>query len=334
MKPFRIVGFIFLLVAAACQNDKKADAGLAAENRSADTPVAVPRFDRDSAYALVAAQLAFGPRVPNTAGHRACREWLVAQMQGYGAVVIEQRFSPKAYTGTTLEATNIIAQYNPENPQRIVIAAHWDSRPFSDSPLHTGSKNEPVMGADDGASGVAVLLEVARQLQANPIGIGVDLLLLDAEDYGDNGGGAAESWGMGAQYWAKNLHYANGVRPMYGILLDMVGGKGARFGQEYFSLQYAGPVVQKIWKLAQSMGYSHYFVNEQTNPVTDDHYFINTIARIPMVDIINQPPDSETGFPAHWHTDKDNLAAIDRFTLGAVGQLMLAVIYREETGSL
>ncbi|MFM8450291.1 MAG: M28 family peptidase [Haliscomenobacter sp.] len=334
MKPFRVAGFIFLLAVAACQNDKKADAGSAAENGAAETAVAVPRFDRDSAHAFVAAQLDFGPRVPNTAGHRACREWLVAKMQGYGAVVIEQRFSPKAYTGTTLEATNIIAQYNPENPQCMVIVAHWDSRPFSDSPLHTGNKNEPVMGADDGASGVAVLLEVARQLQANPIGIGVDLLLLDAEDYGDNGGGAAESWGMGAQYWAKNLHYTNGVRPMYGILLDMVGGKGARFGQEYFSLQYAGPVVQKIWKLAQSMGYSHYFVNEQTNPVTDDHYFVNTIARIPMVDIINQPPDSETGFPAHWHTDKDNLAAIDRFTLGAVGQLMLAVIYREENGSL
>ena len=121
---------------------------------------------------------------------------------------------------------------------------------------------------------------------------------------------------------------------MYGILLDMVGGKGARFGQEYFSLQYAAPVVEKVWGLAASMGYGNYFAREQTNPVTDDHYFVNTIARIPMIDIINQPPDSQTGFPAHWHTDKDTLEAIDRFTLGVVGQVVLAVIYQEAAGVL
>ena len=294
--------------------------------------VVVPRFSRDSAYSFVAQQLAFGPRVPNTAAHRACRDWLVGKLEGYGAKVIRQDFSAKAYTGATLQATNLIAQYKPDLLNRIVLAAHWDTRHISDSPLHTGKKEQPVMGADDGGSGVAVLLEVARQLQANPLEIGVDLVFFDAEDYGDNNGSSPESWGLGAQHWAKNLHYTGGIRPMYGILLDMVGGKGARFGQEYFSMQYAAPVVEKVWSLANTMGYGNYFVREQSNPVTDDHYFVNTIARIPMIDIINQPPGSQTGFPAHWHTDKDTLEAIDRFTLGVVGQVMLAVIYHEEAG--
>lgn len=327
-----LTALCFVLV-FSCANDKKetADSQTAEEQ---PTAVSVPRFNRDSAYTFVARQLEFGPRVPNTAGHRACRDWLVQQFKQYGATVIEQNFTPKAYTGTTLQATNIIAQYNPGNTNRIVLAAHWDTRHIADSPINTGKKDQPVMGADDGASGVAVLLEVARQLQANPLDFGVDLVLFDAEDYGNNNGTSSESWGLGAQHWAKNLHYASGIRPMYGILLDMVGGKGARFGQEYFSLQYAAPVVKKVWKLAASMGYSNYFIAEQTNPVTDDHYFVNSIARIPMIDIINQPPDSQTGFPTHWHTDQDNLQAIDRFTLGVVGQLMLAVIYREHNGTL
>jgi Zn-dependent M28 family amino/carboxypeptidase len=298
----------------------------------AEPEVVVPRFSRDSAYSFVAQQLAFGPRVPNTAGHRACRDWLVGKLEGYGANVIRQDFSAKAYTGATLQATNLIAQYKPDLLNRIVLAAHWDTRHISDSPLHTGKKEQPVMGADDGGSGVAVLLEVARQLQANPLDIGVDLVFFDAEDYGDNNGSSPESWGLGAQHWAKNLHYTGGIRPMYGILLDMVGGKGARFGQEYFSMQYAAPVVEKVWSLANTMGYGNYFVREQSNPVTDDHYFVNTLARIPMIDIINQPPGSQTGFPTHWHTDKDTLEAIDRFTLGVVGQVVLAVIYHEEAG--
>lgn len=300
-----------------------------------ETPaVQVPRFDRDSAMVYLAKQLEFGPRVPNTEGHRQCRDWLLVQMETFGAKVIRQDFTVKAYTGENLKATNIIAQYRPEEERRILLAAHWDTRHISDSPLNTGDKSKPVMGADDGASGVAVLLEVARQLQQAPIDFGVDIVFFDVEDYGEDNGNDMNSWGMGAQHWARNLHYTTGVRPVYGILLDMVGGKGARFGKEQISLQYAAPVVNKIWSLAQNMGYGNLFVNDQVSAVTDDHYFVNTIAGIPMIDIISRPKDTPTGFPAHWHTDKDTLESIDPNTIRVVGQLMLAVIYREYAGTL
>lgn len=320
-----------LLLIQGCKKNARDTGNEAPPNPPA---VKVPRFEKDSAMAYLVKQLEFGPRVPNTAGHQQCRDWLAAQFEAFGMTVIRQDFTAKAYTGANLKATNIIAQYRPEQTRRILLAAHWDTRHISDSPLHTGDKNQPVMGADDGASGVAVLLEIARQLQATPIDFGVDLVLFDVEDYGNDNSSDPYSWGLGSQYWSRNLHYKSGVRPMYGILLDMVGGKGARFGKEYYSLQYAAPVVEKVWRLAQSMGYGNYFVNDQVGVVTDDHYFVNTIAGIPMIDIINRPPDTETGFPAHWHTDKDTLESIDPNTIRTVGQLMLAVIFREYAGTL
>jgi len=196
--------------------------------------VKVPRFDRDSAMVYLAKQLEFGPRVPNTEGHRQCRDWLLVQMEAFGAKVIRQDFTVKAYTGENLKATNIIAQYRPEEERRILLAAHWDTRHISDSPLNTGDKSKPVMGADDGASGVAVLLEVARQLQQAPLDFGVDIVFFDVEDYGEDNGNDMNSWGMGAQHWSRNLHYTSGSRPMYGILLDMVGGKGAALAKNRF----------------------------------------------------------------------------------------------------
>lgn len=326
-----------LFVAMVFSGCKKGGSESRQENVSAPqetVDVKVPRFDRDSAMAYLARQLEFGPRVPNTAAHRACRDWLIGKLEGFGARVIPQDFTAKAYTGENLRATNIIAQYRPEEKRRILLAAHWDTRHISDSPLNTGDRSKPVMGADDGASGVAVLLEVARQLQQAPIDFGVDIVLFDVEDYGNDGGNDINSWGMGAQHWSRNMHYTTGMRPVYGILLDMVGGKGARFGKEQVSLQYAAPVVNKVWSLAQNMGYGNLFVNDQVSAVTDDHYFVNTIAGIPMIDIISRPQDTPTGFPAHWHTDKDTLESIDPNTIRIVGQLMLAVIFREYAGTL
>lgn len=292
----------------------------------------VPKFERDSAYLFVERQVAFGPRVPNTEAHQQCKQWLVGQFKSYGAEVIEQDFQPKAYTGETLKATNIIARFNPEATKRIVLAAHWDSRPFADSPISEGRKDEPILGADDGGSGVAVLLEVARQLQAHPIEMGVDIVLFDAEDYGESGGERPETYALGAQYWARNLHVSGKQRPKYGILLDMVGAAGARFPQEYYSVQFAPQIVKKVWKLAQDMGYGNYFVDAASGGITDDHYFVNTIANIPMIDIINRQESTQTGFGEYWHTHNDNMDIIDRRTLRAVGQVILAVVYREANG--
>ena len=330
MKRFTIVSSFFLAVAfiglTCCTSD---DASQTEQEEETTVKVPVPKFDRDSAYSYVAKQVSFGSRVPGSPESKACQAWLVAKLESFGATVIEQNFTANVYTGEALASTNIIAQFNPAASKRIVLAAHWDSRHIADSPLSTERHTEPILGADDGASGVGVLLEVARALQANPIKMGVDIVLFDAEDHGSSDD--SNSWALGAQHWSRNLH-VSGYRPKYGILLDMVGSKGARFTKEHWSMQYAGPTVNKIWKLAISMGYGNYFIDEVGGAVTDDHYFVNTIANIPMLDIINKPLNSQTGFGHYWHTHNDNMDIIDSRTLRAVGQVMLATIYREANG--
>lgn len=320
------------LAFTSCKNEKKPQKVV---NEKPAVAAKVPAFNRDSAFQFVAKQTEFGPRVPNTAAHTACKNWLSSKLKAYGMEVIEQNFTPTAFDGKKLNSTNIIGQYRPELSRRILLAAHWDSRPFADSPEFTGDKTKPVMGADDGGSGVGVLLEVARQLQDNPVDIGVDIIFFDAEDYGDSGENAkADTWCLGAQHWAKNLHYKNGIRPDYGILLDMVGDSAARFGFDDVSYDRAADVLQKVWGLAREMGYGHYFVEERAGAITDDHVYVNYLANIKMIDIINKPANTKTGFVAHWHTDGDTIDKIDRYTLRAVGQVLLAVIYREYNGEL
>lgn len=323
------VSALFLFSALqSCQSDAK--------NKVEEKEIAikVPRFERDSAFKFVSQQLAFGPRIPNSEAHLACQSYLASSLKKFGAEVTEQKFISKSFDGKSLNGNNIIGRFNTSAQRRILLGAHWDSRPFTDSPVTVGDKNQPVPGADDGASGVGVLLEIARQLQINPVDFGVDIVFFDLEDYGDSNGGASETWCLGSQYFSKNLIYLANEKPEYGILLDMVGASGARFAKEEISVQYAGNVVDKVWNLAQAMGYGNYFVNDRVGAITDDHYFVNSIAQIPMIDIINRPVDTQTGFVAHWHTPEDTLDKIDRNTLRAVGQLILAIIYREYGGTL
>lgn len=338
----RILLLFTLLLVFACRNDQVTDNASQTVDTSNKPEVSVPRFDRDTAYQFVVDQLAFGPRVMNSEGHEAAKNWLVGKMKSYGADVIEQTFTAKAYTGLTLNGTNIIAQYNPELSNRIVLAAHWDTRHIADSPLSAERKDEPILGADDGASGVAVLMEVARQLNASPIELGVDIIFFDAEDYGFSKEEYANqqeqqesvlSYALGAQHWSRNKHTNQSYQ--YGILLDMVGAKNAYFPKEGYSMQYAPQVVEKIWKLARSMGYSNYFADVEGGGVTDDHYFVNVMGGVPMIDIINLPPNSNNkGFGSHWHTHNDDINVIDKRTLRAVGQVMLAVLYREYNGTI
>lgn len=337
MKPIRI--YILLLPAlvwlAACgpkkpvKNPPKNDT----QHTIADTGhtvnlVTAPGFSADSAYGFIEKQLSFGPRVPNTKGHKACGDYLIATFKRFGAKVIVQEATVNAYTGAGLKIRNIIAQYKPEATNRIVLFAHWDTRPFADNDPED-RRNKPIPGADDGGSGVAVLLEIARNLQAQPPAIGVDLILFDGEDYG-NAEGAPETYCLGSQYWAKNQPIP-GYYAKYGILLDMVGGANARFCREGWSRQYASSVVDNIWNTAQALGYGMYFVMKDQSPVTDDHYFVNTLARIPTVDIINfDTGNGAKGFPEHWHTSKDDISAIDKNVLKAVGQTLMQVIYSEQ----
>ncbi len=293
--------------------------------------VKVPKFDRDSSYVFVEKQVNFGPRVTNTAEHTACKDWLVGKFESFGAEVIEQDFKATAYTGTVLNGTNIIAQYNSQNKNRILLAAHWDSRPIADHDPDEANHDKPVLGADDGASGVGVLLEIARQLKSNPIDLGVDIILFDAEDYGE-AKGESDSWCLGSQHWGKNLH-KSGYRANFGILLDMVGAENARFTMDGTSMHFAPTFMRKVWKLAQAMGYGTYFISEQTSILVDDHYFINPLTGIPTIDIINRPMNSKTGFGDYWHTVNDDMTVIDKRTLRAVGQTVLAVVYRENNGT-
>jgi Zn-dependent M28 family amino/carboxypeptidase len=292
--------------------------------------IEIPTFDEKSAFEFVKKQVDFGPRVPNTKGHKACGKYLVEQLKNFADTVYEQNVILTAFDDTKLQSKNIIASFNPSNNNRILLAAHWDTRPFADQ--DSEKQNEPILGANDGASGVGVLLEVANVLKAKKPNIGVDIILFDSEDYGQPSNSKLpqkeNTYCLGSQYWAKNKHLPNYIAK-FGILLDMVGAEGAYFTQEGVSVQYANSVTQKVWKKGIEAGYSSYFSFEKTHPITDDHFYINTLANIPTVDIIHYDYSTESNFPKTWHTHNDKLENIDKNSLKAVGQTLLQVIYSE-----
>ena len=183
------------------------------------------------------------------------------------------------------------------------------------------------MGADDGASGVAALLEIMRIMSTHPIELGVDFIFFDAEDQGEDGG----NWCLGSQYWSKNPH-KSGYKADWGILLDLVGAQNATFHKEEVSMVFAGKYVDKVWSLAQKMGYGQYFKNEYIGTIQDDHYFVNTLAKIPMIDIIYTTPNGNFGH--YHHTHKDDIGIIDKETLKAATQVTIAAMYKYSDGSL
>jgi glutaminyl-peptide cyclotransferase len=328
-----LVVLLGLLMSWGCDSDGRRPSERAAERPPAAAAMNVPDFNADSAYQFVARQVAFGPRVPNTPAHRATGDWLIRTLEEYGAKVQVQPFQAKAYNGQQLDLRNIIASYNPQANRRILLAAHWDTRPFADKDEVDPKK--PIDGANDGASGVGVLLEIARQLgQAAGSGpaVGVDLIFFDGEDYGQPEGGnlqVQDDWALGSQHWSANKHKPN-YTAAYGILLDMVGAKGARFAREEYSRRFAQDVVQKVWNTANRIGYSDYFVYQDSPGIIDDHYYVNTTGNIRMIDIIQYDPVSADGYFADYHhTHQDNLDLIDPRTLKAVGQTVLHVLYQE-----
>ncbi len=284
-----------------------------------------PVFNADSAYYFIEKQVSFGPRVTNSEPHKKCGDWMVAELKKYADNVIEQKTVVTNFDGKKLNVRNIIAEINPTAQTRILLCAHWDSRPYADQ--DTKDKDKPILGANDGASGVGVLMQVAKTLKQFPQNIGVDIVLFDAEDLGkpehDN------SYCLGSQYWSANLHKP-GYSAKFGILLDMVGAPEAKFAWEQVSIDHAQNVLQQVWQLGHSLGYSSYFMYYQKGGIIDDHYYVNTIAKIPTIDIIHYDAASRTGFPGHWHTHNDNMNAIDRNTLKAVGQTLLEVIYTQK----
>lgn len=294
------------------------------------TPVVVPAFNADSAYAMVAKQVAFGPRVPGTEAHLTCGDWLISELQRQGAEVSVQEADLKAYNGDVLPSRNIIGSYRTDTRKRVLLCAHWDSRPWADADPDASLHYTPILGANDGASGVGVLLEIARQLHQQAPAIGIDIVFFDSEDYGQHEEDThykENTWCLGSQYWARRAQ-REGYTARFGILLDMVGAPNARFCQEGMSKHYASNLVDKVWRSAQNLGFGEYFPMTEGSLVTDDHLPVNQIAKVPCIDII--PYDEEFGFGEYWHTTNDNLDWISPATLRAVGQTVLQVIYNEK----
>lgn len=318
------------LCLTACEN-KPTTGQSGSTETTKEQQARVPDFSADSAFRYVAEQVAFGPRVPNTKAHAACADYLVKELERSNGKVFVQKAGVKAFDGKTLNIQNIIAAFYPEKTKRIMLCAHWDTRPFADQ--DTRDQDKPIDGANDGGSGVAVLLEVARQLSIQEPEVGIDIIFFDAEDYGQPEDSEypemKDSYCLGSQYWAKNPPVPN-YRPFFGILLDMVGGYHATYAQDEVSRVFAPAFVNKIWDAGVKAGYSSYFIFKQTPPIIDDHYYINTLASIPTVDIIHHDESSPSGFWTHWHTHEDKLENIDPQSLKAVGQTLLTLIYQEK----
>jgi len=326
MKNNKIWLIALLIFAWACSGEKTT------ENQVPEVVVKpYPVFNADSAYAFVKKQVDFGPRIPGTLGHSTTKAWIIQKMESYGMNIQTQDFQAKTYDGLAWNLTNIIASYNPQASKRILLAAHWDSRRIADK--DTERINEPIDGANDGASGVGILLEIARTISSQGLKpeVGIDFIFFDGEDDGEPETATMRDnsqiwWCHGSQYWSKNKHIPN-YSAYYGILVDLVGGKNARFYREGYSRQYASGILSKVWNNGSQLGHSDFFIQKDAPEILDDHAFVNEWGKIPMIDIIEFSPDY--GFGHYHHTHQDNLELIDTRTLKAVGETVLFTVFQE-----
>lgn len=288
-----------------------------ASQQSADAET--PRFDAEQAFKFLLAQTAFGPRNPGSSGHRRCRDYLAAELQPYADAVNLQEFIHIGYEGERYKMTNIVSSFNLQAKGRIMLAAHWDTRPTADQEQEPPKRKQPILGANDGASGVAVLLEIARQMKLHPPPIGVDIVLFDGEDFGKESD--LSNFSLGARHFAKKK--PSGYNPHYAVVVDMVGDKELALLQEEASLKFAPDVVRKVWTLARDLGITQ-FSFERRDEVFDDHVPLNQ-AGIRTIDIIDFEYPDETN--RYWHTLEDTPDKCSAESLKAVGTVLLHLIY-------
>ena len=317
-KFFMLVMTLVMVSCASCKSNQASEGTSSVD----EIQTQVVDFNGANAYQLIKAQCDFGPRVPGTAAHSKCAEWLEKSLKDYCDTTQVQEAQVMTFDNTKLNIKNLIGSFNPANQDRILLLAHWDCRPWADHETDPAKHKEPVMGANDAASGVAVLLELARLMKDKKPNIGVDILLVDAEDWGTND--VEDSWALGTQYWAQHPHVAN-YSARFGILLDMVGAQGAKFSKEMISLDNAPEVVNEVWQTAQRNGFGSYFDNDLGGAITDDHVVVNRMG-IKCIDIIDMRRNN-TGFFEWWHTTGDTIDKIDTNVLKAVGQTVADVIY-------
>lgn len=324
MKRLFLLSALAVLFLSCGGNDKPSTSETNAINYN---DVEIPLFSADSAYQYVADQLSFGFRTPDSKGHRDCANYLAQQMRRWCDTVIMQHFSANLWDGTSAKGCNIIASLDIQNPQRILLAAHWDSRLWADHDPNPDNHHKPIMGANDGASGVGALMEMARVMSVKRPNVGIDIIFFDLEDqgipewadkYADN------TWCLGSQYWANNPHTPY-YRARFGVLFDMVGTRGVRYTKEEVSRTYAASITNQLWKVAAAVGQGNVFVNKNTEAILDDHLYVNQILNIPMVDLVQ---NSEQGsFFPYWHTLNDNLDCIDPNSLKITSDVVLKLIY-------
>lgn len=283
-------------------------------------------FSGDSAYSYASRQVEAGPRVPGTEAHRATAEWLGAELKRHGAEVHVQHDMLTTFDGHRIPIYNIMGSFNTDIPGRLLLVAHWDCRPWADEDPDPSKHAVAVDGANDGASGAAVLLELARVLGEDNPGTGIDLLLVDAEDWGTDGDD--QSWAMGTRYFIEHPVYEGWKTPDAGIVVDMVGDADATFCREYFSEQAAPELTAAIWRLAAELGYDGYFLSQPGSAVTDDHVELIK-AGIPAIDIIDYRPGAEGGFCTQWHTSDDTMQHLSARTLESVGRTLELYLRRQ-----
>ena len=313
-----------VLLIAGCNKEQPKD-DLQSGTRSTSTPpqrmIQIPKFNGAKAFDLLVRQTKFGPRNPGSSGHAACLEFLTGEMRRYADTVKLQEFNYTGYQNERFPLTNIIGSFNPAATSRVLLCAHWDSRPRADNDEDKKRWNEPILGANDGASGVAVLLELASMFRQSPPPIGVDLALWDGEDYGKEGD--LDRYLIGSKYFAA--HKPADYTPRFGILLDMIGDKFLDIPKEQHSVEYAPDIVDLVWRTARELGFPQ-FVDETGELITDDHLPLNEVG-IKTIDLIDfDYPDPSNRF---WHSHNDIPENCSAESLEAVGTVLTHVIYTQ-----
>jgi hypothetical protein len=323
IKIMMIVSLLFVI--SACKNENKTqnDESL----NKGIIPKEPPAFNDARAWKYLTDQVDFGPRNPNSTAHANCLQYFNKLLLESTTSVTLQSWVDEGYDGEKLNLTNVIASFNPESTTRILLCAHWDSRPRAERETDPKKKKLPIPGANDGASGVAILLELAKLMKEVSPSVGVDIVLLDGEDYGREGD--LSKYFLGSRYFGKNKP-AN-YYPVYGILLDLVGDKNMKLPKEAYSSQRFYPMlVDHIWNLAKSKGYNQFdFTNG--GGVEDDHVILNDygIQCIDLIDIDLVGNDTKDQNRNYWHSLRDTPDRCSKESLKAVGEVLLELIYKK-----